>query len=397
MILKERYILYFYLLLWFLYELQGVLGVTGSSLSLVVVVLISAISIFYCIKVNVSMRDNPFYFKALNLLVLMFTLYGIVYCLDGPHYMAGVREDKPYNYLKSIYNSLLPIYFFYYFSWKGLLSKRMMHLLLFLFFIVATLTYWGSSIDMKATMEQNGVEREEFVNNMGYRFLGLFPMLSLFRKRLSVQYVGIILLMTILLLCMKRGAIIVGLVCMVVMLLEIFQSAKNIKKVFIILLSIVTVAAVAFFSIYLLSSSDLFQMRLQATMQGDSSGRGLIYSTFLDYVLYDTNAISFLFGLGANATLEHFVDYAHNDWLELAMNQGMLGVCLYVYYWFAFFKTWHEMDRREGLQFAFGLLLFIFFARTFFSMSCGAMDVYSTCVLGYCLGASMRLKKLKET
>lgn len=396
MILKERYILYFYLLLWFLYELQGVLGLTGSSVSLAVVVLLNAISISYCIKVNVSMRDNPFYIKALNLLVLMFTLYGIVYCLDGPHYEAGVREDKPYNYLKSIYNSLLPIYLFYYFSWKGHLSKRMMHLLLFLFSIVATLIYWGSSIDMKAIMEQNGVEREEFVNNMGYRFLGLFPMLSLFRKLLSVQYVGIILLMTVLLLCMKRGAIIVGLVCMEALLLEIFQSAKKIQKVFIVLFSVVTVVAVAYFSFYLLSSSDLFQMRLQATIQFDSSGRDLIYSTFFDYVLYDTNAIRFFFGSGANATLEHFVSYAHNDWLELAMNQGLLGVCLYLYYWFAFFKTWQGMDRRDGLQFAFGLLLFIFFSRTFFSMSYGAMDVYSTCVLGYCLGASVRFKKLKE-
>lgn len=395
MILKGKHILYLYLLLWIVYELQGLVGLSGSALSLGIVVFLNLVSIYYAIMVNFKVNHNPIYVKALNLLLLMFTFYGILYCLDGPHYMLGVREDKPYNYLKSIYNSLLPIYVFYYFSRKNILTNRMMKYLVFVFYAVAILAFWESSMDLKATMEKEGMEGRDFVNNIGYSFLGLFPVLSLLRKRISIQYVGIVVLMTFLLLSMKRGAILVGVLCLVMLLLEMFQSSKRWKKLIIVILSLGTVMIVAYFSWYMLKSSDYFQNRLWSTIEGNSSGRDLLYYTFWNHVIYDTNAFHFLFGSGANATLEVFVEYAHNDWLELAVNQGVLGVMIYAYYWYAFGVTWRNMDKRDGVRFAFGMVLFIYFVRTFFSMSYGAMDIYSTCLLGYCLG-EMRRKEQSE-
>ena len=148
---------------------------------------------------------------------------------------------------------------------------------------------------------------------------------------------------------------------------------------------------------HMLSSNQFFQYRLRVTLEGNSSGRDLIYSTFFNYLIYDTSVSEFLFGAGANATLEVFVNYAHNDWLELAVNQGVLGVLLYAYYWYAAYKAWKVMDRTDGTRFAFGLVLFIFFMRTIFSMSYGSMNIYVTCVVGYCLGTLKMSQRRIET
>ncbi|MBR4713567.1 MAG: O-antigen ligase family protein [Paludibacteraceae bacterium] len=397
MVLKEKYVLYLYVLLWVFYDLQSLLDMKGSALSLGIVLVLNVVSLYYLVKVNLWKGKNPTYLNALNLLVLMFTVYGVIHCLDGPHYMVGVQADKPYNYLKSIYNSLLPIYIFYYFACKGSLNMRLLSILVFVFFFTAILSFWNYGNHLREVMEQNGVDRDGFVNNLGYEFLALFPILSFFRKRPVLQYVGMIVLMSFLLLGMKRGAILIGFLCMLLFLLEMFKSAKRFNKIVIIVLSLVAVLVVTFFLFHMLSSNQFFQYRLRVTLEGNSSGRDLIYSTFFNYLIYDTSVSEFLFGAGANATLEVFVNYAHNDWLELAVNQGVLGVLLYAYYWYAAYKAWKVMDRTDGTRFAFGLVLFIFFMRTIFSMSYGSMNIYVTCVVGYCLGTLKMSQRRIET
>lgn len=388
--LKGKHILYFYILCWLLYQLQGFLWTEGNLFSQIIIIGINLMSIYYCLKVNLMLREKPMYLIGLNLLVIMFTVYGIIYCLDGPHYMMRIREIKPYNYLKSIYNSLLPIYVFLYFSWKKILTRRMMCELGCLFFFMVFMSYWGYEIKMKSLFLENGVERDGFVNNMGYEFLCLFPILSFYYKRPWFQYLGVICVMTFILMGMKRGAILIGFFCMVWFLLEMFKSAKKFKKIIIILTSVGVVVLLFFITWHLLETSDFFRSRLQSTIEGNISGRDVLYTTFLNYFLYDTNTYQFLFGSGANATLEISFNYAHNDWLELLVNQGVLGFSLYLFYWISFFMVWQKTDRSDNLRFAMALLFLIYFMRTIFSMSYGDMNIYSTSVLGFCLGNMIR-------
>ncbi len=390
MILRGKHILYLYFFLWIVYELQELLGLSGSALSLCAILVINAISIFYCIKLNRLVHDMPIYFKALNIMILLFTLYGIIYCLDGEHYMILVKEENPYNYLKTIYNSLLPIYVFSYFSWKGVLTRRMMCIFGCLFFIMVFLSYWGYDLKMKSILLERGGDRDGFVNNMGYEFLCLFPILTFYYKRPIFQYLGVICVMTFILMGMKRGAILIGFFCMVWFLLEMFKSAKNFKKLIIILTSIGVVVLLFFLVWHLLMTSDFFRMRIQSTIEGNVSGRSYLYTILLNYFLYDTNAFQFFFGSGANATLEVSFNYAHNDWLEILVNQGVLGFCAYLFYWISFFMAWRKTERTDNMRLAMGLLFFIYFMRTFFSMSYGNMNIYSTSVLGVCLGNIIR-------
>ena len=57
-------------------------------------------------------------------------------------------------------------------------------------------------------------------------------------------------------------------------------------------------------------------------MEGGSSGRDELLTNSLDYYLNNESIIQQIFGLGANGTLSVAGNGAHNDWVELLVNQG---------------------------------------------------------------------------
>jgi len=59
---------------------------------------------------------------------------------------------------------------------------------------------------------------------------------------------------------------------------------------------------------------------------------------------------------------------------------------IYLYYWITFYKTWRRSKFDNQIYLAVGLILMIFFLKTFFSMSYNDMTVYVTLCLGYCMG-----------
>lgn len=390
MVLKEKYLFSLYILLWILYKFQGLLWTEGNFLSQIILVSLTLFSVFYALKVNLDGCEKPVYFIALNILLVMFTIYGTVYILEGEHFYQGGATFRPSHYLKCVYNSLLPIYVFYYFSFKNILTQRMLCALGYVFLIMVVVSYFMQNLEVKNQMMENGIEGDDFVNNFGYDFLCLFPILSFYRKRTLFTYLIILCVMTFILMSMKRGAVFIGFFCMVWFLVEMFMNAKKLKKVLIILLSVCLVVVLFSFVLHMLETSDFFIQRVQSTMEGKTSGRDILFSTLSDYFLYDTDAFQFFFGSGANATLEISSKYAHNDWLELLVNQGALGLAIYLFYWISFFSVWRKMKGDASLYFPFGLLLFIFFMKTFFSFSYGGMNVYSTSVMGFCLGSLQR-------
>ncbi len=385
MILKERYILYLYLLLWFLYELQGVFWTAGNSLSLVIILILTAISLFYAVKVNLEGGSRVRFLTALNLLLIMFTLYGIVYIIEGPRATLGVAQSKPYNYLKAIYNSLLPIYTFYYFSRKGILNHSLLTKIAPIFFVMVVVSYWHFE-EVRSAMQMRDGAAVDVVNYECYAFLSLFTVLTVYHQRTWLQYIGIVFVMTFIFMGMKRGAIFVGILCTVWYSYELLNTSRGYKKVLVILLSTFALLFLSYWVLHLMETNDFFHKRFQSTVEGNTSGRDILFYRFFYYYIYDTNAFQFFFGSGANYTLSVYNNYAHNDWLELAVNQGILGLSLYLYFWYAFFRSWHLMDRNHYTHFTFGLLIMISFLKTFFSRTYGDMDIYSTCMLGYCLG-----------
>ena len=333
-----------FIIVWVLYYLQGVLYPTGGAISTGLLGINLLVSIYCAIKIW-QMPNNPPYIKGLNLLVLMFTIYGFALILMSPstvYYRMSGMSMASYNYIKSIYLSILPIYAFYYFSLKGYLTVERLRWWAVVFCISSVVSYYNYMNQAMERLLESGSSSEEITNNAGYLFLSLIPIWVFFRKKPLLQYAGLAFCMAFILMGMKRGAILIGGVVALYLIWQIIKNASGKQRFFVILLTAALAVAGVYFVIDMMTSSDYFLQRLEATKEGNSSGRDSIYLFFWTYFTEKADAIQYLFGRGANGTLEIYYNYAHNDWLEIAVNQGLLGIVVYAVYWKQFYSTWRQ-------------------------------------------------------
>ena len=376
----------FFLLAWVLYYLQGIVYPEGGIISLAILGVNLMISASYTFKV-MQWRNKPVYFKGLNILMLLFTIYGFILVLLGPstlYYPISGKSMPSYNYIKSIYLSLLPIYPFYYYTKKGYLTSEHLRIWGVIFLASVTLSYFRTQREALEALIERGSKADEITNNSGYLFLSCLPLLVLFRKKPIIQFAFLAFMMAFIVMGMKRGAIAIGLASSVYFMWQAITKSKGKTRFLFIVLSIsICIGSVLFF-IHQMSSSDYMMKRIEDTLAGNSSGRDSLYTFFWKYFTEDASFIHYLIGRGANGTLEIYYNYAHNDWLEIAVNQGLLGIVVYAFYWFGFYKTWRlatNIDAKTILV----ITALIFFAKTLFSMSYADMSYVSTSVLGYAL------------
>ena len=360
-------------------------GLIAQSI-LVVLLLISFYAFFL---VNIYYKVG-LYLKWLNILLLIITVYGLVLFFSGVALYPdeyNLMTSLQFGYLQRIYTSVLPIYVFYFFSMKGCISDKNMMYIFFIFLVFSILMYYNNYYIVSEYME-----REEITNNMGYRFVPLIPMLALFKMKNVWKYIFLIIIFAYIMMAMKRGAILVGSIALLLYMCHHLKVSSTKQFFNILVLSIVAICFIYFFVMNLYETSDYFKSRLYSTMEGDTSTRSWIYSHYYDYFVHKTSDLQFLFGCGANATLLLFENQAHNDWLEFAINEGILGIILYVVYWILFVREWKMYYGLTEHKKALGDIIIIYFIVSWFSMSFDGMPLAGTICIGYCLANSMKYR-----
>lgn len=383
-----------YILLWVLYSLQGTLYASGSIISQGILAILLAISLYYFFVVNFTMK-TPSAIMALNIFIAMLTLYGLLFWASGKIIIME-HTGLPLGamgYLKGIYMSLLPIYAFYAFSSKGILTEIDIRKWFFVFLAVVTASYFRVEREALQVAMMEGSMQEEFTNNIGYTFLSLMPLLFFFSKNRVVQYLALAYIMAFIIMGMKRGAILIGAIVVLWFFYQTLKSSPRKTRLKVVLLIAAVVVATGFYVVNMLETSEYFQYRIEQTEEGATSGRDVIYTKLFTYFLQETTEWQFLFGSGANHTVAVAGNYAHNDWLELAINQGCLGILVYLFYWICMYKTWRKSKNQTTIYISLGSLCFIYFMSTFFSMSYGNMSMYATLCLGYCLAHAQLINK----
>lgn len=375
-----------FIIVWVVYYLQGVLYTSGGVLSTVLLGINLAVSLGCAIKIW-QMPYKPPFFKGFNLLVLMFTVYGFALIATSPamiHYHLSGFSISSYNYIKSIYLSVLPIYAFYYFSVKGYLTAQRLRSWAFVFLISCIISYHIYMEVMYQKLLDKGRVVDEITNNAGYLFLSLIPVLVLFRKKPLLQYVGLAICMAYVIMGMKRGAIIIGVAVTLYLVWNLIRQQRGTKRFWLIVLTAVLMVAGVYYFLFMMQSSEYFMSRINDTMEGKTSGRDNLYSFFWTYFTEKADTLHYLLGRGGNGTLEIYYNYAHNDWLEIAVNQGLLGIIVYAIYWKNLYSTWRQSTNIEAKT-ILALVGIIYFAKTLFSVSYGDMTYVCTSVLGYAL------------
>lgn len=369
------------------YLIQGVMIPTGGTVfSQLILSCAMLMGIYYTVK-TICLPNIPVYFTGLNMLFFMFIIYGILLLFSNHHYIIIFSWSEVPNstFLKNIFLSLPNVYVFYYFSRKGYLTEKALKKWVIVFLASSVFRYIDNQMALLNMMQLKGVQTKEMTNNMGYLFVALMPTIAVFKDKVRIQYGILILCMAFIMMAMKRGAIIVGTIMLIYILYFNYKYNKNVSKRKVIVFSLFIIVAAYFITEYMMESSDYFMSRIEQTKEGNSSGRNALYERYWNHFKNETDIFKYLLGNGANATLGIGVNYAHNDWLEIAIDEGVLGLVIYCIYWFCFWRTIASIKYNITAKLVLTLTFISFLIMTVFSMSYTEYSIYSCSVFGYYL------------
>lgn len=372
------------------YQLQDLLFLKGIAAQLIFIVLM-LFTLFTVVEVNRCYRTGP-YIKWLNIMMLVLFIYGLIPILGNYTYHKGGYANNVlgnYSYLQGLIRSVLPIYAFLYFTLKRQITSNNIRSFFFIFLISYIFVYY-----QRLEIVTLKLDREEITNNTGYLFVPLIPMMHLVKIKEIWKYVLLCVILVFLLLSMKRGAFLAGSIAFIIYLAQHIRVKSKTQLFYILLLSCIAIFIVYRFGINLYSTSDYFQKRLMSTLEGNTSGRDTLFNFFYNYYLEKSTWMEFFLGHGADGTISLYGLYAHNDWLEFAINQGVLGLLLYLIYWVTFIWEEKKYCGPKECKHALRDIMIVYFIITFYNYAINNMPIAATMCIGYCLGMNMRAKSL---
>lgn len=335
-------------------------------------------------------KNNSKFIRALSTLFLAIVVYGIF----SYFYFSTSRELNGIKFIQVHLMSLLPIFAFYYFGIKDKINSNWFCYITVLLVTNAYFLYLHSET---VALENLASNRIGYINNSGYIWASLLPIIAFWNKKKIIQYSLIALVTVFVMICVKRGAILVSIIAIVYFIIKSFKTVSSTKKILIIILSIIaTIAFISYFN-YLIETNEFFYMRFMVTKAGDTSGRESIVEFFIKYLLSNENGIRLIWGNGAFATDRLLGIEAHNDWLEYAVDMGLIGVLLYLRYWEATIRNYYIVSKFDTpeITIAMGMTILITLPTSFFSMSFYDLSFCSAAVLGYTMSSADNIRKRK--
>ncbi len=362
-----------------IYSLQGVLYTQGSIISQGSLFLYYTISGIYFVKVMITKHKKSLFLNAWTALLII-NILGFIF--TGNY-------SRDLGMIKGVLMSLLSFYPFYYLSGTGQLKSK--HLIFFLYILIPV-TISSFYFYRNQILSELSYEREDIVNNIAYSFVSLIPLVFLIKKRL-LSVAAMMVLMFFIIQGGKRGAIVVGALGL---MMYIYYQMRTVNKKYkvrgYILISIVAVV-IGYFTYDLFISNEFLIRRMEQMVEGDISGRDLIYANIFNGWLESDSIMNLLFGYGfaGSRLLSGSGLYAHNDWLELLSNFGLLGVSIYLVLFYSIFKTIRNSNWGNDKKIIFLTIMGMWFATSIFSMGYTSMGGYlNAMMLAYLLGSRSR-------
>ncbi|HOW08723.1 MAG TPA: O-antigen ligase family protein [Bacteroidales bacterium] len=226
------------------------------------------------------------------------------------------------------------------------------------------------------------------VNNLGYSFTGLMPFVFLINKKKIISGLLMAVLLVFIIQSSKRGAIIAGSFALIMYFyLQLITIGKNERISGYIIVPLV-IAGLALFVYRESASNELLINRMTSMIEGNTSGRDVIYRTLLDHWYNKDNVFNLLFGFGFASSLDITGgSYAHNDWLELLSNFGIFGVLVYITLFFSALSLFFNKLWPEEKRILFLTILIIWFFISLVSMWYTSVEGFmQASLMGYILG-----------
>lgn len=351
--MKDIFLRNFLIFLFLMYLAQGILYPSGV-LSQIIVLVIVAICLYYCaLTFLLRVRKN----RIVKLWTLLFFI-NIIYAF----FTADFSSTLHFETVKGVILTSVSFYPFYYFGLKGVKLKKV-----FIVFFIAALPiaifHFFSLRDQIIFESLNDLQETQVVNNATYLLAMLIPY-GLFIKNKTLAGTLMLISFYFIILGVKRETAIAGVVTLIVFA---YVNVKNAKGLFSNLLIVVTTLVLLSYAIDFVMENDYLVERFTSSIESkDSSGRDEIVENIITYWSMEGNTLNLIFGYGFAATLvgSQINSFAHNDWVEILCNYGLLGVVVYVLLFYSLIKMALKSRDKE----IFLLVLLLVVIRTIFSM-----------------------------
>lgn len=376
----------------------------SSKIILLLLIYFSVSSIYYSF-ILVSEYEVPIYFKLLFPFVFVLSIYGVglIFVGEDVYWQACAQYVDKYNYLLWLLTSMMSSVPIYVFTCRGYIDEKVMRVLFFILLYSCIYAYEGSLQFQIQKASLLGSEQTEFTVTCVYSFLSILPLVALFKKSIVLQFILISVIFVYCVLGVKRGPIIFGGIASLIIIFYMLKQNKLWKKILVLVVALVCLVGLYEFIMFQMESSPYFAVRFQDTLDGNTSGRDEYAKNIFDYYLNYSSNKDFLWGVGALGTLSVNESYAHNDWIGILLEQGLLGGLLYFLYWIGFVYSWIKSKPKEDCFLALGLLVLIGFGKTMISMYYLPITAemitssgFFAIVLGYYLARAFPQDKLRN-
>lgn len=163
-----------------------------------------------------------------------------------------------------------------------------------------------------------------------------------------------------------------------------------------ILLAVVLFLGAGYLIYYAYESNEWLLSRIEFMQNEGIGGRGVAYPVLLGHWYNDTNFWTLMFGNGMAQTVTVWGNFAHNDWLELLICNGVVGVVLYLMIFVGLFRFIYRSSLSSWVRLSAYLCMLIWFLQSLFSMGFTSMsNVEYILLLGLIVGSEkVQFKKV---
>lgn len=380
-LIYSRNLLFLFLIV---YNLQGVMygdrnveSDSGHPIAQLSLFAVYAISGVFMIKTLLLKEQKSSFFKIWTMFLILNLLWYV---------FTGVKSLH-FGMFKGVLISLLALYPFYYFRVKGVLKEK--HFIVF-FLVMLPIYILKFYLNAGLTFSERAMYNENLTNNVAYSFVALIPFVFFFRDKRVLSILASFVLMLFIIQGAKRGALLVGGVGFLMFVwyqLSLVEKRNRWRSYFVIAIG---VAIIAYYAIDYYLQQEYLINRMVAMTEGDSSLRDVIYKQIWEGWYNSDNLFRYLFGYGFGGS-RYLTNnmFAHNDWLELLSNMGLLGVVVYLMLFYSSTRYLYNPQWTKGQKVLLVTVMSMWFATTIFSMGYMAMNGYMRAmVLGYLIGGS---------
>lgn len=379
-----------YLIAIILYISQGILfeGTWFTSLSGVYVLFYGLINFFIVLR----SKSHPFIFTCISYF-MYWTLF--IWLLFPKYYNFQGESISTTTMLQYIIMVCCASFSFYRISKFQLLGD----IPLKCFTIVLGCLFVYNILHFDVTTLDAGEYNYSSANNKSYLLAALFPFYLLFWKNKIVMFSMMIASMIFVIFLLKRGTMLCVASFLILTLYFSYKEAGASKKKLRVWVMRILVISFLCAAVYAISNIYQDNEIIQARLGQDSSGRDIIYSKILKTWL-NSNLLNLIIGYGPFSTIPLIGIYAHNDWLEILLDFGLVGMIIYLMITLVLLKK-HCLDRQNyQYKTSFIICLLYIIIRSSFSMCIYELETILVFgFLGYTIGNKERIdiKKYENT